>query len=283
MISIVTPTYNRAQLVLKTIESILHQTSPDWELVIVDDGSTDNTTEVVQKYLSDTRIKYIKKENSGATESRNIGAAHSTGSFITFLDSDDEALPTWLENVYECIDNETAYVCVGAVRKFSDGKEINELPWAYQFFGEKLKVKFTCGSFIINRNIFNEVGGYDVSLRSNQHTDLGYRILNSLRGKHFKKKYIDKCLIQINIHDGVRIRTSWKSVNEGSIQFIEKHYNFLRESNSVKHISKIYSVIAFSSYKMNERKKSLTYLAKAIKHNPYEVKNYLKIFKYGMF
>lgn len=281
MISIITPTFNRAELIGKMIDSVINQTYSDWELIIVDDGSKDNTEEAIQQYLQDKRIRYIKKENSGATHSRNVGASHANGAFITFLDSDDEALPNWLEEVSRELDQDTGILCVGAIRKFNDGRTAQEYPYDYSLSNERVKIKFTCGSLIINRNIFNAIGGYDVKLLSNQHTDLGYRLLQYLKDKPLKKKSIHKCLIQINIHEGARIRTNWKLVSEGSIQFISKHYQFLLQNRNTKHISNVYSVIAFSFYKLKQRKKSIQYLFKSIQYNPSNFKNYLKVIKYS--
>ena len=90
--SIVIPTYNRAQLIVKAIESVLQQTFSDWELIIVDDGSTDNTKDVVQSY-SDKRIIYLYQKNAERSEARNNGIRNATGQYICFLDSDDYYMP----------------------------------------------------------------------------------------------------------------------------------------------------------------------------------------------
>lgn len=90
LVSIITPSYNTANFIGKTIESVLEQTYQNWEMIIVDDCSQDNTDEVVQQYLFDKRIKYIKNEvNSGAAVSRNRGLQEARGRWIAFLDSDD--------------------------------------------------------------------------------------------------------------------------------------------------------------------------------------------------
>ena len=92
--SIILPTYNRAHRINRAIESILEQRYSDWELIIVDDASTDNTEEVIQPYLSDLRIRYLKNEtNQERCVSRNIGIYTAKGDYICFLDSDDYHLP----------------------------------------------------------------------------------------------------------------------------------------------------------------------------------------------
>jgi glycosyltransferase involved in cell wall biosynthesis len=100
--SIILPTYNRAHFLPKAIESILAQTFKDWELIIVDDGSTDNTKEVVTGY-TDPRIKYIYQENQERSAARNNGIAQAHGEYICFLDSDDYFLPEKLNTYYQAL------------------------------------------------------------------------------------------------------------------------------------------------------------------------------------
>ena len=97
LVSIIMPSYNTALYIEKTIQSVLDQTYPNWELIIVDDCSTDNTDEVLEK-IKDTRIHYLKNEkNSGAAVSRNKALRESKGQWIAFLDSDDLWMPNKLE------------------------------------------------------------------------------------------------------------------------------------------------------------------------------------------
>ncbi|MEL3908413.1 MAG: glycosyltransferase [Treponemataceae bacterium] len=101
MISVVIPTYNKAGYINKTIESVLNQTYKDWEIVIVDDCSKDNTEEVVQKYLSD-KIRYYKhKTNIGPGANFNYGIEKARSEYVTIIASDDVLLPNHLEKVME--------------------------------------------------------------------------------------------------------------------------------------------------------------------------------------
>ena len=98
LVSIIMPSYNTGRFIAETVRSVLAQTYTDWELIIVDDCSTDNTDEVIAEYLGDKRIRYIKNErNSGAAVSRNRALREATGKWIAFLDSDDLWLPEKLE------------------------------------------------------------------------------------------------------------------------------------------------------------------------------------------
>jgi glycosyltransferase involved in cell wall biosynthesis len=99
-VSIIIPTYNRAHLICETLDSILNQTYKEWECIIVDDGSTDNTNEILSNYLNDSRFKFHLRPSSkpkGANSCRNFGFQFSKGDFIHFMDSDDLYLPIALE------------------------------------------------------------------------------------------------------------------------------------------------------------------------------------------
>ena len=96
LFSVIVPTYNRESFIVKTIQSVLSQTYLNFELIIVDDGSTDNTEQVVKK-IQDKRIKYYKKKNAERGAARNHGTNKEKGGYITFLDSDDLLYSKYLE------------------------------------------------------------------------------------------------------------------------------------------------------------------------------------------
>ena len=98
LVSIIMPSYNTAKYISESIDSVIKQTHTNWELIIVDDCSTDNTDEIIKPYLEDGRIKYLKNEkNSGAAVSRNYALREAKGKWIAFLDSDDTWEPKKLE------------------------------------------------------------------------------------------------------------------------------------------------------------------------------------------
>lgn len=105
MISVIIPTYNRGYTIHNSIDSVLNQSYDDLELIIVDDGSTDNTKDIINSY-NDKRIKYVYQENAGACVARNTGISIAQGEYIAFQDSDDIWLPNKLETQIKVI-NET--------------------------------------------------------------------------------------------------------------------------------------------------------------------------------
>ena len=115
-VSVVIPTYNRANVLPRAIDSVLQQTHENIELIVVDDSSTDNTREVVESY-NDNRIRYTRLDsNSGANTARNTGINISSGDYIAFLDSDDEWLPSKISkqlNTFKYANNSTGLVYTG--------------------------------------------------------------------------------------------------------------------------------------------------------------------------
>ncbi|MBK9150508.1 MAG: glycosyltransferase family 2 protein [Saprospiraceae bacterium] len=122
--SIIIPTYNRAHIIHRPVKSILAQTFTDWELIVVDDGSTDNTQEIVMSY-NDPRIRYVWQENQERSAARNHGIRLAQGEWICFQDSDDEYLAEHLEVLYEGIKSNPAYKVIRTGLRIitSEGKE----------------------------------------------------------------------------------------------------------------------------------------------------------------
>ena len=123
MISIVLPSFNRAHILPKAVESILRQTYKDFELIIVDDGSSDNTCEVVKDF-NDDRIVYVHQENAGACVARNNGIDHARGEYIAFQDSDDVWHEDKLEKQLTTLRNTGAAVVFCRMNRMSDGKNV---------------------------------------------------------------------------------------------------------------------------------------------------------------
>ena len=121
------PAYNAEKYIAASIESVLAQTYSDWELIVVDDGSTDSTATVVREFVKrDPRIKYIFQENSRLGKARNTGIANSTGPLVAFLDSDDLWIPTKLEAQTRAMAENNADVVYSKSYVFSDENIVDE-------------------------------------------------------------------------------------------------------------------------------------------------------------
>lgn len=143
LVSIIMPSYNTANYIEASIESVRHQTYENWELIIVDDCSTDNTDEKVRPFLTDGRIRYLKNEqNSGAAISRNRALREARGKWIAFLDSDDLWLPEKLEKQVSFMEEN------GYHFSYTNYEEIN-------IAGEKTGVRVTGPKRITKTGMFN--------------------------------------------------------------------------------------------------------------------------------
>ena len=102
-ISVVIPAYNAAQYLKDSISSVIDQTFSNWELIVIDDGSTDNTSNIVKGFQADQRIRLIRQENKGVSAARNTGIKAATGKYIAFLDADDFFLPQNLQKKFDIL------------------------------------------------------------------------------------------------------------------------------------------------------------------------------------
>ena len=124
IVSVIIPCYNQAQYLEDSVNSIIAQTEPNWECIIVNDGSSDNTRDVATKLVSkDTRVKYIEQSNTGLAGARNTGLRNCNGHYIQFLDSDDYIYPTKFEEQLKSINNTD-----GLVVSYTDFECISESP-----------------------------------------------------------------------------------------------------------------------------------------------------------
>ena len=123
MFSVIIPTYNRADLIRAALDSVFAQEFKGYEVIVVDDGSTDSTREILESY--DNRIRLFTQGNKGPGAARNLGLEHATGEYVTFLDSDDLWFP-WTLETYKCVINEQqcpAFLS-GALHYFLDENEL---------------------------------------------------------------------------------------------------------------------------------------------------------------
>lgn len=224
-VSVIIPTYNRAHLVGRAIRSVLNQTYQDFEIIVVDDGSTDKTEEVVKSF-NDPRIRYIRHEqNRGGSAARNTGIRTARGGVIAFLDSDDEWLPEKLAKqvqkmtgsgdqvglVYtgeKVIDAETGRCLVEKVPSL-EGNVHSQLLEG-DFIG-------TCSSVMVKKTAIEAVGGFDEQLVSRQDWDCWIRIAYS-----YNISCIPECLV-VRYTGLPQISDKLQRIAEGTARILEKH------------------------------------------------------------
>lgn len=145
--TIIVPSYNRAELILKTINSVLDQTFNDFELIVVDDGSTDDTDNVV-KVITDKRFFYYKKQNGERGATRNFGIRKAKGQYITFIDSDDLMYPHALQNAWDAIDKLGSPNCFAQAFEVLDALSGKQLQAPTFVPSEKINELLLLGNFL---------------------------------------------------------------------------------------------------------------------------------------
>ena len=193
-ISVVIPTYNRVELLKRSIDSVINQTIKPFEIIIVDDGSNDGTEAMVKKKYDS--LKLIKQKNKGASAARNTGIKASSGEWICFLDSDDEWKNNKLEKQITFVANNSDYKFFHSNEIWiKNGKRINQKKKHKKYGGNIFKkcldmCRISPSSVLINKNIFEEVGFFNENLIVCEDYELWLRICDK-----YKVFFIDEPLI----------------------------------------------------------------------------------------
>lgn len=179
-VSVIIPTYNRGWILKEAIESVLAQAYKDFELIVVDDGSTDNTSNILDDYRSG--IKVLSQKNKGVSAARNRGISAASGRFIAFLDSDDLWLPKKLSTQVEFFNQRPdALICQTEEIWIRNGLRVNpkkrhKKP-SGMIFKPSLELCLVSPSAVmIRRSLFERIGGFDETLPACEDYDLWLRI-----------------------------------------------------------------------------------------------------------
>lgn len=179
-VSVIIPTYNRAGDLKEAMHSVLNQTFVDFELIVVDDGSTDNTRDVAESF-TDPRVRYIFQVNQGASSARNVGIQVSQGEFIAFLDSDDLFLPEKLSlQVARMEEDPDAGLVYG---KYLSQAEIEELTVPIGDCSRTVDLRrlllgpaFHMSTVLVRRNLLVQIGGFDASSLRGEDWELALKL-----------------------------------------------------------------------------------------------------------
>lgn len=204
LVSIIIPTYNAGQYIREALSSALSQNYQNFEIIVIDDGSTDDTEEIIKKYFIKDNIHYIQTKHSGlASMARNTGLKASKGHYIAFLDADDTWTPDKLKLQIELFDEATALVysdgeIIGQSKK--NGQKYSDLVKFYKghvFHKLILKNFIATSSVVVKKSALDELGMFSENpkLRVGEDYDLWLRI-----AQKYKIKYSPKILFSYRIH-----------------------------------------------------------------------------------
>ncbi|MBD5548886.1 MAG: glycosyltransferase family 2 protein [Lachnospiraceae bacterium] len=236
LVSIVLPTYNRGEMLKKTITSIISQTYTNWELIIVDDASNDNTAEIV-KGMDDSRICYVKNEkNCGSNYSRNRGAELANGEFLAFIDSDNEWIPNKLERQISCFEMQSELALVFCKVLFKEGSLEKIVPNEPLEDLKEIMVRknvVDTSAALMRKAAFDQVGKFDEKISRLQDWDLFFRFIVVYE---LPALCVDECLDINHIQADSITKNNWK-LFDSMVYFMIKYEKWYNSMTTVrKHI-----------------------------------------------
>lgn len=176
-VSVIVPSYNCASFLPAAVESVFVQTMRDCEVIVVDDGSTDSTREVVQRYADRADFRYIYQKNAGQSSARNHAAQISSAEYIAFLDADDSLDPDALRLMCEAMDRTRASWCIiDIVKVIGERREVRRTAVPENPFHAILREDFIRRAMFFRRADFVEVGMFDLSLAQREDWDINIRM-----------------------------------------------------------------------------------------------------------
>lgn len=279
-VSVIIPTHNRAELLKRAINSVLRQTFEDFELIVVDDASSDNTPEVVES-IKDGRIQYVRLEkNSGGPVARNTGIKGARGRFIALLDDDDEWLPNRLElqiEKFESLEKDVGVVYGGFYYVSQDTGEIigKRLPrYRGDVYTHLLKENFIGSpTLLIRRECFKKAGLFDPELKSSQDWDMWLRI-----AKYYRFDYVPAVVAKYYVH-GHQITFNMEKYISGRERFVWKYPDIYKNPRILSlHLSQMGLLLLLSG----NAEQGLKYLVESIAMAPINVENYRKLLELAL-
>lgn len=228
LISVVIPTYNRADFVGEAIDSVLAQTWPHFELLLVDDGSTDDTQAVLAKYERDPRVRLFRQENQGQSVARNNALKEAKGDFIAFLDSDNRWLPHRLARGMEMLEAhpEVDIVYANNITIDESGKKSPSAAVMRRHSGWITRELWqdncvTMNTTLVRRHCFDEMGGMDTTCKRADDYELWLRLSTRYRFMHIPEQVAEYRVMADQISSDKRARFQ---ANEEILKNFQKRY-----------------------------------------------------------
>jgi glycosyltransferase involved in cell wall biosynthesis len=258
VVSVVIPTHDRADLVLEAVNSVLVQDYTDYEIIVVDDGSSDETEHVLSRLIQNGIIRYYYQNNQGEAAARNFGIIMSKGEFVAFLDSDDLFEPKKLGRQVEYL---RAHPEVGLVHssfvKFNNlGQDLGHrnTSWFSGYVYPQILLYWTTlmavDTVIVPRKVFDDIGLFDIALKMGTDLDMWRRI-----ARRYPFGFINQSLARIRVHEG-NVSGDRISATDGFVQYLEKAFSddpSLSKWFRQRVFSKMFSTMAYNLLSGNGR------------------------------
>jgi glycosyltransferase involved in cell wall biosynthesis len=269
LVSVILPTYNRAETLERAIESVLNQTFTDFELIVIDDRSTDNTHVILSKYADLSNVRLISQLRRGCSVARNIGISIAKGRYVAFQDSDDEWVPDKLAKAVAVLEGTGPEVGVfysdmlrvqvdGSSADFrspdvEQGVLVNETTLDYQVYCIGIQ------SAVIKRECFDEAGYFDETLPRFIDLELFIRLSDKFRFVHCKE-------MLVKYYAGEGISTNRQALVTARRCLLRKYRSRLKQQKH--HLAKQYLHVALALEQNGEKHRSLAFTVKALLTSP---------------
>ncbi len=260
--SIVIPAFNSEATLARAVESVLAQTYLDYEVIVVNDGSTDGTAALIEELAIDPRVRTVSQQNAGVSAARNAGANIAKGEWLVFLDADDELVYSALSLLSSFTSSSEISVVRGGFVKRSGKSEIARIPDGKRF------VPPLAGSFSVRKASFIELGGYDEQLKFSENTELFHRF--SLA--NLPEAYVSDCIF-IYHHSNSGGSKNMYNMTISSIYYLNKHKDTLSLQDRY-----LYSqVIGVNYMRFKDYQLARKYLLKAWLIKPFQVGTFCRL------
>lgn len=268
-VSVIIPTYNSAHFIIEAVDSVLAQTFTDFEVLVIDDGSKDNTKEVLTEKYGNS-IQYFYKENSGVSKARNFGIEKAKGKYVAFLDSDDAWIPEKLEKQIVALEknpaNKACYSSFYLCDENLNPTGINSSERKADALTDLLligNVVATPSTVIAEKELFQQVGGFDDQLSQCADWEMWIRLATKT-----EFIYIDEPLLKYRIH-GANMSKNAALLEKDTILLMEKGFALPNLPSSVKAkkneaLAKVYMVSAGTYFRAKQYRDFLRCARKAI-------------------
>ncbi len=274
-ISVVLCTYNRGDRIESAVASVLAQTFDDFELVVVNDGSADDTAERLAS-IRNPRVRVINRPNGGLSAARNTGIENSWGRFLVFLDDDDPVEPGWLAGLHAGIGPQTGISSCACTAIDEHGQN----PLFYGGLQHPLYPgvvgTFLAGTFAIDADVVREAGGYAEDLRVSHQSELLLRTLPMLASRGQTSSYTDQALITIERRSPANRPLSQPAdLLHGAEYILEHHTPTLARIPSV--LADYRSIAGVNAAKCGDYGRARKHLGRAARLDPTDSRRWLRL------
>lgn len=279
-VSVIVPAYNAAQYLPIAVNSVVCQTYADWELIVVDDGSTDETSSLVHSCRPKlgARLRYVFQSNRGLPAARNTGIAQSRGEFIAILDSDDVWLPTRLARGVAIMDSNPHVGLVHSriARIDSGGGIVDYLAFPSRYQAGKIalniytrRANILCPTVLLRKSCLDAVGAFDETMRATEDRDLWFRI-----AERYEIAYIDEVLAYYRVGHGSMSSDPGRML-KAQLSFVQKHHkrgacSWIALRQALAQVYREQGDFFFSGHQVV---KSITYYFRSVVYNPFHPLN----------